>query len=254
VERAQQVAVFRFQLISPVIDEDLSSRQRGRLVREIASAWRVDPFGHKVRYSRDTVDRWVRSWREGGFAALVPSTRLTPIRTDPAILELAAALKRENPERTAAQVERILIKSQGWSPSQSTLLRLFTRLDLPAPAGDQPVVHGRFEADVPNKLWTGDALHGRRVGGRKTYLFAFIDDHSRLITGYRWGFAEDTVRLAAALRPALAARGVPGSVYVDYVPRHIVQVLWPAGLCGRAGVVGLSVSMAGHLLSGVLGT
>ncbi len=32
----------------------------------------------------------------------------------------------------------------------------------------------------------------------------------------RFGFAEDTVRLAAALEPALAARGVPDGVYVDY--------------------------------------
>ena len=31
----------------------------------------------------------------------------------------------------------------------------------------------------------------------------------------RWGYFEDTVRLAAALRPALAARGIPESVYVD---------------------------------------
>lgn len=33
--------------------------------------------------------------------------------------------------------------------------------------------------------------------------------------GHRFGFAEDTVRLAAALRPALSARGVPESIYVD---------------------------------------
>jgi putative transposase len=33
--------------------------------------------------------------------------------------------------------------------------------------------------------------------------------------GHRFGYAEDTVRLAAALRPALAARGVPSAVYVD---------------------------------------
>jgi len=59
-------------------------------------------------------------------------------------------------------------------------------------------------------------LHGPRIEGRKTYLFAFLDDHSRAIVGHRWGFAEDTVRLAAALRPALAARGVPNYVYVDY--------------------------------------
>ena len=31
----------------------------------------------------------------------------------------------------------------------------------------------------------------------------------------RWGYFEDTVRLAAALRPALAARGVPAALYVD---------------------------------------
>src|SRR6478752_5598444 len=46
-------------------------------------------------------------------------------------------------------------------------------------------------------------------------MFAFLDDHSRVAVGYRFGFAEDTVRLAAALQPALGSRGVPGSVYVD---------------------------------------
>jgi putative transposase len=77
-------------------------------------------------------------------------------------------------------------------------------------------VFGRFEAAAPNDRWTGDALHGPRVAGRKTYLFAFIDDHSRAVMGHRFGYAEDTVRLATALRPALAARGVPSAVYVDY--------------------------------------
>jgi len=33
--------------------------------------------------------------------------------------------------------------------------------------------------------------------------------------GARWAFHEDVVRLAAALRPALAVRGIPGAVYVD---------------------------------------
>lgn len=44
------------------------------------------------------------------------------------------------------------------------------------------------------------------MAGRKTFLFAFIDDQSRALVGYRFGHAEDTVRLAAALRPALASR------------------------------------------------
>jgi putative transposase len=66
-----------------------------------------------------------------------------------------------------------------------------------------------------NHLWTGDALHGPTVAGRKTYLFAFIDDHSRALVGYRWGLAEDTLRLEAALRAGLASRGVPRLLYVD---------------------------------------
>jgi putative transposase len=76
-------------------------------------------------------------------------------------------------------------------------------------------VFGRFEAARPNEIWTGDALHGPQVAGRKTYLFAFLDDHSRAVMAARFGFAEDTVRLAAALRPALATRGVPEAIYVD---------------------------------------
>ena len=149
-------------------------------------------------------------------------------------LELAAALKRENPERTAAQVVRILRASAGWSPSESTLLRLFHRRELIGPAaGDTPAVFGRFEAANPNDRWVGDALHGPRVGGRKTYLFAFLDDH-RLVRGYRFGFAEDTVRLAVALQPALAAAGsrpacmsTTGRRYVD---------AWLLRACAKLGI------------------
>ena len=211
LEKAQAIGLFRFQLISPAIDDQLSSRARGVVVRRIAAGWHTDPFGNRVRYSRDSMDRWIRAWRQGGFAALVPSPRQSTLRTDADILEVAAALKRENPARTAAQVRRILAAAKGWAPSESTLLRLFHRLELPGADGraGSDAVFGRFEAGDPNELWTGDALHGPRIGGRKTYLFAFLDDHSRLLAGYRLGFAEDTVRLAAALRPALAARGVP---------------------------------------------
>jgi len=179
LEKAQAIGLFRFQLISPAIDDQLSTRARGVVVRGIAQGWHSDPFGNRVRYSRDTVDRWIRAWRQGGFAALVPSPRQTALRTDADIMEVAAALKRENPARTAAQVQRILVAAKGWAPSQSTLLRLFHRLELPGADGRTTgdAVFGRFEAGDPNELWTGDALHGRRVGGRKTYLFAFIDDH-----------------------------------------------------------------------------
>lgn len=234
-ERAQAIGLFRYQLICPALDPGLSTKARGRLVRQIAAGEHTDPFGARVRYSRDTLDRWIRRYRAGGFDELIPSPRSVAARTDAATLELAAALKRENPARTAAQVARILRTSAGWAPSESTLLRHFHRCELIGPkAGDRLPVFGRFEAENPNDRWTGDALHGPRIGGRKTYLFAFLDDHCRLVCGYRFGFAEDAVRLGAALEPALASRGVPGSVYVDNGSAFVDS--WLLRACAKLGI------------------
>ena len=234
-ERARAMGLFRYQLIREAADPAHSTKQRGRLVRQIAAVEHVDPFGRRVRISRQTVDRWIRDWRRGGFDALVPSPRQSSQRTPPEVMELAVALRRENPERTAAGIRRILRAQLGWSPDERTLQRHFARLGLPRPAGTGALsVFGRFEASRPNELWTGDALHGPHVGGRKTYLFAFCDDHSRALVGYRWGYAEDTVRLAAALRPALASRGVPETIYVDNGSAFVDA--WLRRACAKLGI------------------
>jgi len=131
-----------------------------------------------VRLTRWTLDRWIRMWQQGGFDALVPSPRQCQPRTPPEVMELAAALKKENPARTAAQVQRILRAQGGWAPDETTIQRMFRRTGLTAltPAADVPAF-GRWEAARPNEIWTGDAMHAIRLQGRKTYLFAFIDDH-----------------------------------------------------------------------------
>jgi putative transposase len=217
LERARAIALFRYSLVQEVISPHLTPAQRGRRVRDLAAGPHAGPDGQDVQVSYQSINRWKRAYLDGGFEALVPAPRQATPRTPAEVLELAAALKRENPERTAAQVQRILRASSGWAPSDRTLQRLFGRLELHRPpAGEgQQQVFGRFEATRPNELWTGDALHGPVVAGRKTYLFCFIDDHSRAVMGARWAFHEDVVRLAAALRPALASRGVPESAYVD---------------------------------------
>jgi len=246
-ERAQAIGLFRYQLIREAADPELSMRARGRLVREIAAREHTAPDGRRVRISRDTLDRWIRAWRRGGFDALVPDPRRSSPRLPVEVIEMAVALKRENPARTAAQVRRILRAQMGWSPGERTLQRHFSQdpliaaqLGAVAAGGPDargvfgPGVFGRFEADRPNELWTGDALHGPRIGGRKTYLFAFLDDHSRAVVGHRFGFAEDTVRLAAALRPALGSRGVPDSVYVDNGSAFVDS--WLLRACAKLGI------------------
>ena len=69
--------------------------------------------------------------------------------------------------------------------------------------------------EVIFEMWAGDTLHGPVIGGKKSYLFAFTGDHSRAVMGARWAHHDDVVRMAAAFRPALQARGVPKSAYLD---------------------------------------
>jgi len=234
-ERARAIGLFRYQLIREAADPAHSTKHRGRLIRAIAAVEHTDPFGRRVRISRQSLDRWIRDWRTGGFDALVPSPRQAHQRTPAEVMDLAVALRRENPERTAAGIRRILRAQLGWSPDERTLQRHFNRIGLPRSSAEGvDSVFGRFEAERPNQLWTGDALHGPQVAGRKTYLFAFCDDHSRALVGYRWGYAEDTVRLAAALRPALASRGVPEAIYVDNGSAFVDA--WLLRACAKLGI------------------
>ncbi len=217
-ERRRDIGLFRYGLIREAADPALSRAERGALVRSLAAAEHLAPDGRRLRVSRTTLDDWIRAWRSGGFDALVPRPRRVSPRTPASVLELAEQLKRERPQRTAAQVHAVMAAAgtEGL-PTLRTLQRHFAAAGLNVrPGGRAPEkVYGRFEASRPNELWTGDGLHGPRIGSRTAVLVAFIDDHSRALVGYRWGSGENVAGLEAALRPALASRGVPEGILVD---------------------------------------
>ena len=231
----REIALIRYCLVREAADQSLTTRQRGALVRELAARDHPGPGDTYFKVSRGTIDRWIRDYRAGGFEALAPAPRRSEPVTDKAILDLAEALKLEVPRRTAAQIAEIIRTAKGAGPSERTLQRHFARLGLNTrPDGRAPEAFSRFEAAAPGDLWTGDALHGPVIASRKTYLFAFIDDHSRALVGYRWGVSEDTVRLEAALRSALLARGVPKAIYVDngsaFVSRQLLRAMASLGI------------------------
>ncbi len=64
-----------------------------------------------------------------------------------------------------------------------------------------------------------DVMHGPHleIDGkqRKTYLIAFIDDHSRLIVYGRFYASENTGSFMHALEQAFLRRGLPRKLYVD---------------------------------------
>jgi putative transposase len=216
-QRRNDIALWRWALVEPAMDPALTSRQRGLVVRDLASREHAGPDGKKVSVSRRTLDRWVVARREEGFGGLVPSPRQCPPRLGTDTEELAAGLKMENPARTAAQVRRILAAQGGAVPSLRTIQRWLEARELTTrPGGAPPEAFGRFQADAVNEIWTADFMNGPRVGGKPSFLAGIIDDRSRFLTGARFVRRTDAVRFAGVLRAAIAACGIPSSLYCDH--------------------------------------
>lgn len=230
--RARDIALFRYALIRPLADPALSAAERGKLVRELAAQAHVGPFGEPVTVSRASLDRWIRTWRAGGFDALIPAERQVQPRTDTSVLELAVRLKRERPARTAAHIARIIEAERGWAPTARTVQRHFVRRELNTrPDGAAPKAFGRFEASAPDQLWVSDGLHGPIVEGKRAVLFALLDDHSRYVVGHRWGHGEDTLGMQAALHDAAKTHGCPQRLYCDNGSAYSsAQLAWSAAV------------------------
>jgi len=232
----QEEALWRYSLIRESADPRLSCGERGALVRSLAARLHAHPSGELRSVGRSTLDDWIRAYRTGGFAALVPRQRASVPRTPRALLLQAEVLRRENPARTAAQIQRIVAVSNGGAgPSRTTIERHLRRQGLTRAAltGERQAF-GRFEASGPNERWIADCLHGPMIEGRRAILFAVLDDHSRAVVGARFAHAESTVRLEGVLRSAFQARGLCEGLYVDngapYASRQLAKVCAALGI------------------------
>ena len=217
-EAQRNVALFRYSLIREAADDALTIRQRGVLVRELTARTHTGPAGTGPHQPWDarSLDP---AYRAGGFEALAPTSRTGEPATDKRLLDLAEALKREVPgDGSPGDPDHRHHRGDGALGAHGAAALRPPGAQHPprrvGTAGLRPL-RGR-RAGRPR---TGDALHGPVIAGRKTYLFCFIDDYRRALVGYRFGLSEDTVRLEAAFRAALAARGVPRPAISTTVPR-----------------------------------
>lgn len=221
---ADTVALFRYHVIADATHPRLSPAERGALVRQLARQSHLAPDGAARVFSRATLDRWIRAYREQGLDGLRPQPRadLGVVRRHPELLEEAARLRQEVPARSAAQISAILQARHGVRVAERTIREHLQRRGLQrAVLAGASRVYGRFEADRPNELWIGDVLvgpfvpHPRQSGSQRAYLFVLVDDYSRLLLHARW-FPEQTARAGQeVLRAAIQRRGLPERLYVD---------------------------------------
>lgn len=223
-DEAEAIALHRWAVIAEAANPRLGPPERGRVVRAAAARHHAHPDGTLRRYSRNTIDRWLRAWRAGGLEALRPARRADAgvVRRHPELLEEAAALRLELPSRSAAQIAEILWHRHGVRVAQRTLRAQLRRRGLTRQAlAAEPKVFGRYEASRPNERWITDVLvgpwvpHPRADSSVRARLFLIVDDHSRLLVHGRFMAAENTRAGQEVLRAAIVRRGMPEVLYAD---------------------------------------
>jgi len=239
----EQIALHRWAVIAEAAGEQLTAGQRGALARQIAARDHPHPDGSRRRYSRGTIDRWLRAWRKGGLEALKPSPRADTgvVRAHPELFAEAAALRLELPGRSAAQIASILYHRHGVKVAERTVRGQLRRAGLHRAAlAAEPKAYGRYEAARPNERWITDVLVGpwvpypKREGSARARLFLIVDDHSRLLVDGRF-FAHENARACQdLLRRAITRRGLPDVLYADNGGPF--SNAWLSRTCGVLGI------------------
>lgn len=230
-ERREKIAIFRFGVIFPLVERDLHQHwgEKERIVKELAGKeWEI-PFSDRTVISRGTILSWLKCYEDGGrkIEALFPKPRGDRGRRrsiDGETLDALVALRKANPRlsipRLVERAEREHLFPAGREPSMATIYRLL-RLHKAETKKKREDMR-KFEVQMSNDLWQSDCMHGPVVlhegKPRKSYLFAILDDHSRLITDGQFYLAETIENYLQCLWTALRKRGIPRKLYVDNGP------------------------------------
>ena len=183
-------ALKRYQMIAPLLDEDLDEAKRRQLREEIAARYEI---------SKRSLYRYEAKYREEAFDGLRPMNRekrrsqALPENYDEIVGE-AIQLKREVPKRSVRQIIKIL-EIEGYAVpgvlKASTLQRYLYNAGLGVKqmkryTEKRETSSRRFCRPHRMELLQGDIKYGPDIRLRdgtliKTYLSSLIDDHSRFI-------------------------------------------------------------------------
>jgi len=229
-DEKQEVAVFRFSVIHDFIGSNkLEYGEQEKLIAEkCARRWTI-PHSPRTSIGKSTILSWIKSYMDGGrrIQSLYPQGRCDngkARRYDKKTCLTLIRLRKEMPTLSVPnfikEVQARKVMPAEIALKQTTLYRFFHQEGIMTKKPFPGVDRRKFEAELPNDMWQSDVMHGPKldIGGqrrRKTYLIAFIDDHSRLIPHGKFYLAESLTCFIQAFEQALLLRGLPRKLYVD---------------------------------------
>jgi putative transposase len=240
-KRGQDIALFRYRLIAPVLNE--SGICQMEYFRQMSQKEFDVPYLGKKRYGVGTLKSWLRGYRSSGFDALKPKVRADKGSSRKIDEGLAAVIKeRVNAfaHLSSAAIYRLLISEGDIKPDWigEATVRKYIKDNQLKTAAKAACPRKKFEKEHINELWICDCLHGpwlvHEKRKRQVFLICIIDDHSRCIVGGRFFFHENSISLEAVLKEAIGRFGLPKVFYCDNGSMFVSSHLQLA--CARLGI------------------
>ena len=238
-------ALYRFLVISPLINERHAQGDFKKQLEAVAAKFHEHPTHGFVKIAAKTIEGWFYRYRRTGFPGLVKNRR-----KDSGVIRaiggetgsLIVRMKRENPRRSARQIVKELVMSGRIAKGEFSLSAVYRLLKLYAhdlAALKDTHEKRKFEFMFSNECWQGDVCHGPylrfaegemdgRDRKRKIFLFAFIDDASRIIPHAEFTFHEDLAHFLEFMKIAFQKKGIPNCLYLDnagYFRSPVVQTI-----------------------------
>jgi len=223
-EHFQKIALFRYSLIASAVVGTFEAPSLAQHLRNVAAKKHLHPDGRYVDVSFHSLERWFYRYKKLGLQGITPMVRADTGKpralSESAILKIYE-LKEKFPYITGKAVYNKLIEAgtiNAADTSLATVHRFIKNNDLKHSAVDQQTVKA-FEMEFANDCWQADSSWGPviKIKGKKTqtYLIAFIDDASRIITHWQFYVNDNAVNMQNSFRQGIAKFGVPRMLYAD---------------------------------------
>lgn len=202
-------------------------------------------FAALVGISPHTLYNWHGAFEKDGPAGLMDKPKGPPTGSQlPEITKrMILMLKKSSPEAGCQMISDLLARGPGVPASATAVARVLKEAGYEydeVPTTPHPDKQRRFERERPNMMWQTDIFtFTLKRQNRRVHLVAFMDDHSRFITGYALRGMASSEMVMEALRAAVAAFNCPDELLTDNGPQYIT---WRgkskfSKLCENLGII-----------------
>jgi transposase InsO family protein len=184
-------------------------------------------FAALVGLSKHTLYGWKKKFDQLGPGGLMDQTRGGPkgSRVHELTKRTILMLKQANPEWGCQRISDMLLRGPALPASAAAVSRVLHEAGYQleeAATHPHPDKQRRFERATPNQLWQTDLFtFVLKRQNRRVYMVAFMDDHSRFITGYGIHASQASALVLEVVRAAIVAHGTPQEMLTDNGSQYV---------------------------------